>query len=670
MPQIADNSATNRLNQLPNSQLELIGGDVDIGQFKLTMRNLGGIKLESAIVDTPQVNRTIEGASTITIPVDDDIGRTIQRSGLLGRGTVVNINGLWWTLVGETKQGRRLDLKFEEREVNVLRHYNSFLQATRDKMTRAQFVIKMLQEPKEIQLRYFVEDPTKKQLISDLQPGQTLIDKFGNPLGDFTADPANEKATRAHGIPTGVPTAGELLAKGEPVTPEQINVANTILRVGEAMGARRKVLVTSIMVAIAEPQPPLTNDIGGDRDSVGVFQQRRSQGWPATRNIPVDAAEFFNRAIALDQREPNLSLNDLAQGVQHSGTPYVYGQYEGEANAFVLGYGISGSTFADPTPNASNNMGTPNTGQAGGTYQFTRGTLSQDSQGRLILTKENTWQCLQRLASEVNWRCFCCSGTIYFVSEATLFEAKPFMTISEDSLGVQEINYDYDEGKRAAEIQVLCHLSRWSAPPGSIVKIVDQGVVDGKWLVNDVSRPLTNTEGIITLKKPLPVLPEPIANASAQLLSIAPEPAIPGGQFPGAGTGEAMNDARQKSIVAYAKSQLGVPYAWGAETPGVAFDCSGLTEAAYDQAGVDIPRVAQDQFNFGPLVSGPLQPGDLVFFSHSASTSDVGHVGIYIGDGQMIDAPQSGYDVRVNTNWNPTYGTETYVGATRAWASR
>jgi len=124
--------------------------------------------------------------------------------------------------------------------------------------------------------------------------------------------------------------------------------------------------------------------------------------------------------------------------------------------------------------------------------------------------------------------------------------------------------------------------------------------------------------------------------------------------------------------VAWALAQVGTPYVWGGETPGVGFDCSGLTQAAYRVAGVTLPRVAQDQFDASPeLGSGTLlQPGDLVFFG--GGPGRVSHVGLYVGvrngKAMMVDAPHSGADVRVEA-FPPTmgvsWGSELVVGFTR-----
>lgn len=653
----------------PNSQLQGMSSEIDLATFNLQMRTKAGINIVEAISDA-EIDRTIEGASTLTVTVQDDNQRTIQLSGKLGRKVDVEIDGLFFTLVGVTKTGRVLNLKFEEREINVLRYYGKYLQRSRDNVTRAQFVLLMLKEVKEIPLRYVIPELTKKQAISDIQPNQILVNAQGTPL--VKKDTSVDQTQRPPGI--FAPAAGGLTVKGQPATVEQLTNANTILQTGTRMGARRKVLVCSIMTAIDEST--IHNLTGGDRDSVGIFQQRASQGWPATRDIPTDAAAFFQRAIQYDAVQPTLSYNDLCQAVQHSGTPTAYGQYQAEAEAFVNNFGVSGGDNSDVTVAATNNNQQPTAqipkSDVSTGYFFTRGNISTDTSGQTLLTKENSWQCITRLASEVNWRAFCVSGAIYFISDEDLFASAPFMNISEDDEGIDTIDYDFDEGKRVATVTVTCHLARWSAPPGSTVQIHSMGpILDGKWLVNEVSRSLYQSEATITLKKPQPVLPEPTTgsagtsgNATAAIGDV--QPPMPGGARIGE---EGPMGVVQAKIVGYAQSQIGVPYGWGKEDPGVAFDCSGLAQAAMSAAGVNgLPRVAQDQFNFGPKIFPPqmLLPGDLVFFG--AGVDSIEHVGIYIGNGKMIDAPQTGEFVRVDENFT-SWTNPPYVAASRPWAA-
>jgi len=93
-------------------------------------------------------------------------------------------------------------------------------------------------------------------------------------------------------------------------------------------------------------------------------------------------------------------------------------------------------------------------------------------------------------------------------------------------------------------------------------------------------------------------------------------------------------------------SELGKPYVWGATGPGT-FDCSGLTQFVWAKAGITTPRVAVDQDRWAvPVPLSDLRPGDLVFFG-----SDIGHMGMYIGGGLMINAPHTGDVVRVSPIW-------------------
>lgn len=145
-------------------------------------------------------------------------------------------------------------------------------------------------------------------------------------------------------------------------------------------------------------------------------------------------------------------------------------------------------------------------------------------------------------------------------------------------------------------------------------------------------------------------------------------PAGASGAGPGVGAGAGAGAV----AVDWALGQVGTPYVWGGEAPGVGFDCSGLTQAAYRAAGIVLPRVAQDQFDAGPQL-GPgtvLEPGDLVFFGDGPS--GVTHVGLYVGvrDGKamMVDAPHTGADVRVEafpTAIGTSWGSDVVVGFTR-----
>jgi cell wall-associated NlpC family hydrolase len=104
-------------------------------------------------------------------------------------------------------------------------------------------------------------------------------------------------------------------------------------------------------------------------------------------------------------------------------------------------------------------------------------------------------------------------------------------------------------------------------------------------------------------------------------------------------------------IVDDAKQFLGVPYVWGGTSPS-GFDCSGLVQYVYGKEGINLPRVAEDQANAGTEVSAAdARAGDLVYFGKPAH-----HIGIYLGNGMMLDAPHTGAAVRVEKVWSDVSG--------------
>jgi cell wall-associated NlpC family hydrolase len=114
-------------------------------------------------------------------------------------------------------------------------------------------------------------------------------------------------------------------------------------------------------------------------------------------------------------------------------------------------------------------------------------------------------------------------------------------------------------------------------------------------------------------------------------------------------------------VVSLAMQYLGVPYKWGGASPTTGFDCSGLVQYVYAQVGISLPHYTVSQWNYPgavPVAKNQLQPGDLVFFN------GLDHVGIYIGYGDIIDAPHTGANVEIDSLSEPWFKSR-YDGARR-----
>jgi peptidoglycan DL-endopeptidase CwlO len=184
-----------------------------------------------------------------------------------------------------------------------------------------------------------------------------------------------------------------------------------------------------------------------------------------------------------------------------------------------------------------------------------------------------------------------------------------------------------------------------------------------------VEQEMQRTEaGIVALKGQLAAhktsLGKLIATEKATLdgLTVPQQQAVVSNSIGAAGTTTATysgpTTTQAEKAVAFAYAQLGKPYQWGATGPA-SYDCSGLAQAAWAAAGVAIPRDTYEQWAALPhIAASALQPGDLLYYD------GIGHVAMYVGDGYIIDAPQTGLDVEripMSTGWY----ADTLVGAAR-----
>jgi cell wall-associated NlpC family hydrolase len=720
-----------QLSQLnPNQiQREMMGDDIDLQQLSVYLKSALLFDSTDRIVDL-KINRAIDGASTVDLTLND-YDRTIIKSWAINAKLDINIDGIWFRLVKVSKAAGEdnLVMTFEQREIALLREYPKpntqeytyqnakkwVKWASRDHTTRAEFILNLIREVKEVKIPVVIPHLHQLQeIVTNADVGgsssqfqnNAVIGTGGGISLDYNTSRVVKKTKLKH--PTGwiglasdaavavenvAKQASILYAKTARMDRAQITNANTIIRVGQSMGARRKVLVCAIMTAIDESV--LYNLSGGDRDSVGLFQQRDSWGSYADRHDPATAARlFYLQAIPYDKEWPDVSFNDLCQAIQRSGTPEAYGQWRDHAERIVSAFGVppggesgvtGGTVGSDPTSegsaaSANNQDQTAVTGTADGSYYFYRGIPPTRNRG--WWRREDNWTCIKRLADEVGWRAFFISGVFYYLTDDDLLKTQPIATVTEESKGVMGIGFDYDVGKPAATVDIPCQVGLWLAPPGSVIVIDDLGPITGRWLVNTFARSLFESNADVNLTKKQPKLMEPgtqsmklptWAAGSGAGSSVVGEGSPNQAQFGGI---PGINNGDRASVVAVAKRALAVEKQWHyhyheirpipdslwsseAHTRGI--DCSGFATLCYKEAGC--PDPAGKNYD-GTEWTGTMapqgmpvlvpQPGDLVFYG---TPPDFSHVAVYIGNGQNIEigGEQGIHQASTNGSRNPTY---------------
>ena len=541
--------------------------DVDVGAVLLQTASakLGkGLRVDQRITDG-RLERTMDGASTLTLTVDDH-DRALLRSGVFSKQLDLNLAGEWWRLVQVAKQGDALELTFEDRAVAYLRQITTPRKAKRSKMTRAEFALSIVREVKAGGgIPFVCPDVTAKQPIASSRDKLTT-------------------ATRQATVSQGISPGAALTVKGAPASSAQRANAQRCLDVAASLGASERAAMALIQAVIVEST--IQNLNYGDRDSLGILQVRTStaEGMHIdNRDVEQCVNAFLTRgfwgkggAIEIAAKNPSMTTGMVAQNTQGSGVPTAYDQWRAEAAKWVAAYG--GAGIGGGTASATTVV----------PYQFQRGGTDG--------TTEDSWTCLQRLASEVGWRCFTAGGAVYFVSEPTLMKAGPRATLSEDTLGVDNVDFDVDNGKASSEATVTARVMLLGFPPGSVVELEDCGPADGRWLVQSVERGVFDAAATVTLKRVTQPLPEPAADTTSAGGSAA---------LGLGGSSIASLGGTETPIIdtAYAAAQAltakRYPYVWGGghahagtpdggtgRDPGIGFDCSGLQGAMLAAAGM------------------------------------------------------------------------------------
>jgi len=544
--------------------------DLDVSKVVLDVVNRKIKGLDQRIDESMtqgEVERTITGASTLTFTVHDP-HRALLQSGMFDYTIEAVLDTYHWRLVKVQKQGDDLSLTFEDRVVSWLREGTTPKKASRDKMTRAEFAYSLVREIKKGGgIPFYSPDMHVKQPIAKAKQKKTS---------------AQRKASRDPGVNR---QASGLTVDGHPASSSQIRYAERLLDVANSLNAPPMAGLSLVEVAIHETRlsNPSTHT---NLDSRGIIQVRDSiaRGMhPPIDNMDVEqcANAFLSRgfagkgdAISLARQNPSWGPGQIAVLVQGAGTATDFDRFRSDAAGFQAAY-QGGSSAPAAT---STTVPVP--------FQYQRGGTAG--------VVENSWDCLQRLAHDVNWRCYVTEGVVYFIADETLMQAKPTLVLNEQSPGVTTIDFDIDSGKVKDQVTITARASRWIANPGEVVELKDCGPADGRWLISDLRRSLFDADTTITLTRPSKALPEPAAQSktvkssgtAAAGTGWSADGTIPAGSVIGR-IYEACQNLTAKAypyVWAGGHGAAGVPSV-GSPGPGytgrtIGFDCSGSTCAA------------------------------------------------------------------------------------------
>lgn len=620
--------------------------DTNVGAIVLEVATknlvLPGVSIDSRITDG-SIERSMEAASTLSLTVDD-AHRDLLRSGVFSQQIDLELDGQWWRLTAVSKSGSSIELTFVDRVVAYLKAKSGPRKAARSKMTRAEFILSLVQELK----------PPVEFVCPDLHTQQKVA--------ITTAAQKLTPTARATALGKGLSPGQTLTVKHHPASASQRALGERLLDVAASLSAPHNACVALISSAITESTIQNINfgDVAGLRygGSLGVLQVLKStaDNLGISQMDPEACAKTYltrgfrglGGAIELALKHPDWTPAWIGENVMGIGEAKVNEQWHDEAEVWVNAYAglptklkVKPSAAIGATSSATSQPTTFSTTTAAtAPFQFQRGGTN----GK----RENSWHAMQRLASDVQWRCFVVDGRVYYASEATLLQQKPELSISEDTLGVDAIDFNVDNGKDSSEATVQARASRWAVPPGSVVELYNCGPADGRWLVSQVTRGIFDAEATITLKRVTLPLLEPAADPSSAAAKAAAkvDPSQPYGVTPslaakGGSKGarawaaaQAMDAKQYPYIWGGGHARCGVPNHTGLVNPytgqvdaGIGYDCSGSTCAILGAAEMGF-TIGGGVMGSGSIASSWGEPGkgsELTVYANSVHVFIVFH---------------------------------------------
>lgn len=582
----------------------------------LTLRDGRGVTalIGGNIVGAPQLTRSIEGSSSIELQIYDPELRWLEKS-LASQKWDCEIDGLWFRYIGTTKSGAMMTLKFEDREVALLRELVGPLKryahrGQPNELTLAEFICGLVEQV----------HPKVPIVCLQLEEQQPIKTKSQARKAEKEAKAKRQK---------GVGDTHGLKVKDQPPTAGQRELLETALRISSSRPCPFVCKVALVAALIDESD-------AGEEDGGNVLQAL--EPYTKVRPAPEEISGFLFgdpewtgvSAVGYHNAHPEATYYEIAQAVQKSGAGKStngagsYGKFGDEARAWVEAFEggeEEGGEVVEKLPRS----------------------FEVKAKGGKNGEPENYWEAIQRYAKAVNWRAFFCAGVFYYISEDELARGAVRLAIRREpaerkpvNQAVEDVDFDANQNKPIGEVTVTAFANGWGVPPGAVSTVAGYGPASlgpgdappkekqkeaiasavkasthegkGRYLVAKITLPLVGDpaarKATVSLRKPTRPLPE----SALETRTVS----VPKGSAIGNATVERMLEACENA------ADLEKPYVWGGEDPKTGVDCSGGVSFALRVGGFMEGRTTTQ----GLATFGEAGPGQLITVYDHANTGD------------------------------------------------
>jgi len=428
----------------------------------LTLRDGSGVTalVGGSIVGTPMLTRSTEGSSLIELQIYDPELRWLEAS-LASQTWDCELDGLWFRYVGTTKSGAMMTLKFEDREIALLRESLGPLKryahrGQPNELTLAEFICGLVEE-------VLPRAPIVCPQLEEQQPIKT----------ERQAKKAAKEAGAKRG--KGVGDTKGLKVKGQTPTAHQTEVLETALRIA-ASEPCPFVCKVAVVAALIDETDAGAVDGGNVLEALEPYTRIRPTAEEISGFLFGEPEWTGVTAVGYHKAHPEATFYEIAQAVQKSGAGEStngagnYGLFGDEARAWVEAF--------DGGP-----------GESSGSVEHTKPrSFEVKAKGGERGGPEDFWAAIQRYAKAVNWRAFFCAGVFYYISEDELARGAVRLAIRREpghrtpvNDAIEDVDFDANSRKPVSECTVTALTAAssegrgWGVPPGAVATVAGYG---------------------------------------------------------------------------------------------------------------------------------------------------------------------------------------------------